>query len=306
MRKLLSVVLASVAVVGTSSSIMASQGIAVTVNGQKVSFPDAQPFVDSNNRTMVPVRFVSEVLGADVSFKTYKKANKLTKEVVIEHDKDYISLFANEKWITVNSTKKAMDTEAVIKDSRVFVPLRFISEGLGAQVEWISKKNTVAISTDYEVKIPEPIDPVQKVEKEVAQTKPVTSYGNAFIGKANKNRYNTVSVSNRFPINTGTDEIYSVSLSKDGKHIEVVSKPIKGDVGFIYLSDKKGLNRGRNPIETIADSTGVYVTSYEITSLSDYELDGEAYTKFSKKDIEYIVFTGTDSLYAVSMKEVLK
>ena len=298
MKKLLSVILASVAVVGSSSSVVASQGIIVTVNGQRVSFPDAQPFVDSNNRTMVPVRFVSEVLGADVSFKTYQKANKLTKEVIIEHDSDYISLFANEKWITVNSTKKAMDTEAVIKDSRVFVPLRFISEGLGAQVEWISATSTVSISTDYEI--------VEPVEKESSQVKSVSSYGNAFIGKANKNRYDTVSVSNTFPINTGTDEIYSVSLSKDKKYIEVVSKPIKGDVGFIYLSDKNGLNRGRNPIETIVDSEGIYVTSYEITSLSDYEVDGESYTKFTKNNIEYIVFTGTDNLYAVSMKEVLK
>ena len=33
----------------------------VVVNGQKINFPDAQPFIDTNGRTQVPVRFVSEL-----------------------------------------------------------------------------------------------------------------------------------------------------------------------------------------------------------------------------------------------------
>ncbi|QGQ98816.1 hypothetical protein EHS13_30030 [Paenibacillus psychroresistens] len=39
--------------------------IPVIVNGLKVLFPDTEPFIDDNGRTMVPVRFVSEKLGGE-------------------------------------------------------------------------------------------------------------------------------------------------------------------------------------------------------------------------------------------------
>ncbi|MDQ0885083.1 archaellum component FlaF (FlaF/FlaG flagellin family) [Paenibacillus sp. V4I9] len=40
--------------------------IPVIVNGQKVKFPDTEPYIDGNGSTMVPVRFVSEVLSSEV------------------------------------------------------------------------------------------------------------------------------------------------------------------------------------------------------------------------------------------------
>ena len=40
----------------------------VRVNGTLVSFPDAGPFIDENSRTMIPVRFVAENLGAQVTW----------------------------------------------------------------------------------------------------------------------------------------------------------------------------------------------------------------------------------------------
>jgi len=36
----------------------ASANITVVVNGEKVNFTDQQPFIDSNSRTMVPIRFI--------------------------------------------------------------------------------------------------------------------------------------------------------------------------------------------------------------------------------------------------------
>jgi len=34
----------------------------------KDKFPDAEPFIDENSRTQVPIRFVGEALGANVSW----------------------------------------------------------------------------------------------------------------------------------------------------------------------------------------------------------------------------------------------
>lgn len=36
----------------------------VRVNGYTVSFPDAQLYIDENDRTLIPLRFVAEHLGA--------------------------------------------------------------------------------------------------------------------------------------------------------------------------------------------------------------------------------------------------
>lgn len=44
----------------------ASGDVKVTVDGKEVEFPDVKPFIDINGRTMVPLRFVSEALGAEV------------------------------------------------------------------------------------------------------------------------------------------------------------------------------------------------------------------------------------------------
>ncbi|HPU42352.1 MAG TPA: copper amine oxidase N-terminal domain-containing protein, partial [Acetivibrio clariflavus] len=52
----------------TSTVGVAEIPLRVVVNGEKVNFPDAQPFIDENGRTQVPVRFVSEALGANVDW----------------------------------------------------------------------------------------------------------------------------------------------------------------------------------------------------------------------------------------------
>lgn len=44
----------------------ASGDVKVVVDDKEVEFPDAEPFIDINGRTMVPLRFVSEALGAKV------------------------------------------------------------------------------------------------------------------------------------------------------------------------------------------------------------------------------------------------
>ncbi len=109
------------------------QKILVYVDGKKVAFPDQQPYIDSNNRTMVPVRFVSETLGAEVDWNSKAKEVSVKDEV---KQKD-IKLWVNKKNYTLNGQNKTMETSAVLtKQARVVVPLRFVSEGLGAVVKW--------------------------------------------------------------------------------------------------------------------------------------------------------------------------
>ena len=113
----------------------------VVVNGDRVNFPDTEPFIDDNGRTQVPVRFVSEALGAEVGWEGS------TKTVTISQGDKEIKIVIGKKDYTINGEKNLMDTEALLKEDRTFVPIRFVSEGLGAKVDWDPAVRTVYIDT---------------------------------------------------------------------------------------------------------------------------------------------------------------
>ncbi|WP_211022785.1 copper amine oxidase N-terminal domain-containing protein [Paenibacillus sp. Marseille-P2973] len=126
----------------------------VEVNGERIYFPDEQPYVDKAQRVQVPVRFVSEALNAKVDW------TAATKTVTVKLDSNLLTLVLGKKEYDVNGKKLQMDTAANRVGGRTFVPLRFVSEGLGASVKWDSKVSTVYISTSGFV------DDVKKPETE--------------------------------------------------------------------------------------------------------------------------------------------
>lgn len=115
--------------------------VSVVMDGQKIWFPDAQAFVDENNRTLVPVRFIAEKMGAKVGWEPE------TMTVPIERDDLHIVLTIGESKALVNGQEMVFDTKAITSGGRTFVPLRFVSEALGAEVKWDNPTSTVFIST---------------------------------------------------------------------------------------------------------------------------------------------------------------
>ncbi|WP_249043499.1 copper amine oxidase N-terminal domain-containing protein [Paenibacillus faecis] len=115
--------------------------VGVVMDGQKIWFPDAQAFVDENNRTLVPVRFIAEQMGAKVGWEPK------TMTVPIERDDLHIVLTIGDSTALVNGKEVVFDSKAITSGGRTFVPLRFVSEALGAEVNWDSPTSTVFIST---------------------------------------------------------------------------------------------------------------------------------------------------------------
>lgn len=114
--------------------------IRVFIDGRQVNFPDTKPYI-KNGRTLVPVRFVSQEMGAKVNW------NNKKREVLIEKGGKKISLKIGSKEVYVNGTKKVIDVPAELKNGRTMVPLRFISEAFGANVRWIDAERKVVINT---------------------------------------------------------------------------------------------------------------------------------------------------------------
>lgn len=94
-----------------------------------------------NERTMLPARFVAETLGAEVIW-TESEPNKvlITKEDI----KIVINIGSDKAY--VNDKEVQLDSPAFIENDRTYTPIRFISEELGASVEWYEETNKVVIT----------------------------------------------------------------------------------------------------------------------------------------------------------------
>lgn len=114
--------------------------LTVKVNGNAISFPDVQPYLDSSNRTQVPIRFVGEALNAKVDW------DEPTRTAMIKKDATEIKIIAGQNYITVNGNKVDMDTSARIENGRTFVPLRYVCNALGYDVGWDASTKTIDIT----------------------------------------------------------------------------------------------------------------------------------------------------------------
>jgi uncharacterized YkwD family protein len=118
----------------------AGQVVKVEVDSKSVVFRDAKPYIDAESgRVMVPVRFVAEALGSNVTW------NPDNREVHIKKQGQSMILIIGLKRITVNAGSFTIDVAPIIKDGRTFVPVRFVGEALKCQVEWNSAAKTVII-----------------------------------------------------------------------------------------------------------------------------------------------------------------
>lgn len=133
--------LALIVLLGLMASFASAAQVTVTVqvNGTAVKFPDAKPYYE-NNRVMIPIRFVSEALGGKVGY-------GLDRSVTIELGAKKILMKINSDTVTVDSVIQKLDVPARLQQNRTFVPLRFVSEALGAQVGWNQEKRLVTITT---------------------------------------------------------------------------------------------------------------------------------------------------------------
>lgn len=100
---------------------------------------DSPPFI-RNNRTLVPIRFVSEAFGCKVQWEAS------SKKITISRFNDSITLWVGRKEAIVNGMEVALDVAPSLENATTFVPIRFISEAFGARVEWFADTRHIKIT----------------------------------------------------------------------------------------------------------------------------------------------------------------
>ncbi len=113
--------------------------IQVEVNGRPLSF--RVPPTRVSGRTMVPLRGIFESLGAQVNWDADTSTIAATKG-----DTD-VRLTIGDPRATVNGQTVLLDAPAMILNGSTMVPLRFVSEALGADVKWLEATQTASITT---------------------------------------------------------------------------------------------------------------------------------------------------------------
>ena len=92
---------------------------------------DAAPVI-MNDRTLVPIRFVTESLGGEV------KWNAETKEVTLVIDGKEIKM-------TIGKNLEKYGVAPEIINDRTYVPIRFVADELGSEVNWNEETKEITI-----------------------------------------------------------------------------------------------------------------------------------------------------------------
>ena len=108
------------------------------LNGETKTM-DVAPII-RNSRTMLPVRYVAEALGASIDW------DGATSTATLKTADTEIKITVGSKTATVNGVAVELDSPAFIENDRTYMPVRFVAETLGGSVAWDGVTSTATIT----------------------------------------------------------------------------------------------------------------------------------------------------------------
>ena len=121
--------------------LCSAQGIRVELDGQRANFNDAQPQM-IGGMVYVPIRGVFEQMGATIDWDSDQRM------VTGHRGSHHMTMRAEGHSAMVDNRAVRLDGRARIIGGSIMVPLRFVSEALGSQVDWNDTTQTVNIRSE--------------------------------------------------------------------------------------------------------------------------------------------------------------
>ena len=100
---------------------------------------DAAPYLDSSGRTMVPLRALGDSIGAEINW------DGAAKKAVYTKDGRQVVLWLGRAEVSVNGHTAATDCAPELRNDRVMVPLRVVTENLGFHLSWNNAEKLAAL-----------------------------------------------------------------------------------------------------------------------------------------------------------------
>jgi len=245
-----------------STSVYATD-VGVELEGVNIVFTESSgsPFIDENNRVLVPFRLVLEAIGANVRWESQSRIAVGVKDGV------EVAVPIGQTYILKNNEKILNDTYARIVDGRTYLPIRVVVEAFGYDVGWDAANKKVLIAK--EIIDGEPV--VEDAEEEVEKTANI-------IGNSNGNLVNQGVITQEFDtiyyVNFRENQsIYSYNLESQ-KHEQLTEDPAKqlnvvnGTLYFLEESlsnswDAYQMNVDGTEKEQIGSSNVNYIGAFE-------------------------------------------
>lgn len=134
--------------------------IGVFVKGHDVDFGKYDNVLPKivKDRTLVPIRAITEALGATVEW------DGETGKITISKDGNEIILTLGSNEVIVNGEVIEYDTAPELENDRTMVPIRIIAEALGAVVDWDEDSHTITIEEKKDADTEETVDADNETE----------------------------------------------------------------------------------------------------------------------------------------------
>lgn len=261
--------------VGSSTLLAAfpavAQDISVFVDGNVVNFGGVPP-ESKGGRLLVPLRGVFEALGAvvdyDVSTRTIEALRGDTR----------LKLTLGSTLAFVNGQQVTLETPAETSLGRTMVPLRFVGEAFGANVNWNAQTRSVVITSPSTVPLPNPPEPQPQPPNPTEEAPEEQTVLGTFVGVGERQ-------ANRITIRTNNvEQTYEVQRNAQYERRPLLNRstldnPVYGTILPIAAADlhpgeqvQLTLNR-RNRVVRVTATPSVTVAKVLSTSGNRITLD---------------------------------
>lgn len=123
----------------TCLNITFGEDIQLIVDGENIT-QLMNPVIE-NNRTLVPIKFVSDAIDAEVIW------HETTRTVEVFKDNHYMKLWIDNRLIQIDEKFYISDVAPKIINDRTFVPIRLLSNGLNIEVTWDGANRHVQVDS---------------------------------------------------------------------------------------------------------------------------------------------------------------
>lgn len=328
MKKIIGVLILGALLSTCLQGASAEDNIRVTYNGADIPFNVAPAII--NNRTMVPLRAIFEIMGAKVDW------NENTKKIKSVKDNTTVIMQIDDSNMYVNGSTIALDSAPVILDGRALIPVRAIADAYNVRTIWDADERLVALAeksgdfdkveynlknkvstvytgkTRYQITVPQNIDLKRRMDYygEEFDSDNLVSYSDNMILNFNTGAYisNTETFKSfddfmadykrRFP--SSNDEFESIYFDYhiDGNY-EVVTFINKHTYNYV-ITDPEILEI----MQTLSE-----IDEFGETNSDDSDVTYEGYTyyinMYDKTDVGHLSIDTKDPSKIETMKEIL-
>jgi serine protease Do len=232
-----------------SAEVALATGVSVYVDGVRLNLP-LEPVIESGT-TLVPMRPIFEALGAEVSW------DSLNNEVKAIKGNTTIILPVGKKVAIINGYIHNLTVPSKIVNHYTLVPLRFISEAFGGEVDWDEASKVITINTEANRKESKSLLSLTDLAKKAQYVVMIMTYDSKEILTATASgviigpnglvvtNYHVLEGANKAVVVNDKEEFFPVEgvLAYDGERDLALLK-VQADLPYVTLGDSEDVQIG--------------------------------------------------------------